>query len=91
MKNSETLKSLQKQKMEEKKEEMELLGKIRKVKLRNSIGRREQPGRKEQPPQKRRKLGEDEFKRVLQTSDKADKREAEEVEQEKPEKNWTNF
>ena len=76
----ESLKGLQQKRMEEKKQEAELLDKIRTIKVRRSFARRNQPSRKEQPAEKRRRIDKEEYKRVVQKSEEAKKREVEEDE-----------
>ena len=61
----ESLQKLQKQRIEEKKKEAELMVKIRAIKIKKGIARREQPGRAEQPAEKKRKIAEGDYKRVL--------------------------
>ena len=69
---------MEKEKREEKEEERNLERKIREMKIRKSIERREQPGTNEQPAGKKRKLNKHEYKRVLQEKKEAKKRDREE-------------
>ena len=74
----ENSKKMEKEKREEKEEERNLERKIREMKIRKSIERREQPGTNEQPAGKKRKLNKHEYKRVLQEKKEAKKRDREE-------------
>ena len=55
---------LEKIKKEEKEKEKEMTQKIRDLKIKRSTTRRENVSNMKQPPMKRRKVGEQEFKRV---------------------------
>ena len=60
--------------MEEKMEEKKLESKIRNLKIKKSIERRETTSRKEQPAEMKRKINEEEHIRVLQEDRKKEKR-----------------
>ena len=69
-----TIDKMEKQKKEEKEMERKLLAEIRKLKMKRSMKRREQPGQMVQPAQKRRKIEKNEYIRVLQVEQKQEKR-----------------
>ena len=63
-----------KEKKEEKLDEYKLEKKIRDLKIKLEKSRREEVGKINQPPEKKRKIGVEEYKRVLQHEKKAEKR-----------------
>ena len=63
-----------KEKKEEKHEEYELEKKIRDLKIKLGKSRREDVGKREQPPEKKRKIGVEEYKRVMQSEKHPEKR-----------------
>ena len=65
---------LEKLQREEKEKELELRKKIRDIKVKMSSTRREQASSKAQPPLKKRKIGQENFKRVEQDGRQAVKR-----------------
>ena len=65
---------MEKQKKEEKEAEKKLVSEIRNLKLKRSMRRRENPGIMNQPAQKKRRMGEDKYVRVLQQGHQQEKR-----------------
>ena len=83
----ENYKGMEKERREEKEAEKNLEKKIRELKVKQSMERRQEPTTTEQPAGKKRKLNKVEYKRVLQEKKEAKKRERATEEEQKKEQN----
>ena len=79
----ENIKTLEKKKIEEKKAEKELEGKIRNLKMTRNRERRPKPHEQDQPALKKRKTNMNGYKRVIQKPQSEGKRKDSEIEKEK--------
>ena len=87
----ESLEKIEKLRREEKKAEDEYEKNVKNLRMRKSRERREKPTQMDQPAEKRRRLGENEYKRVIQNSNKQEKRKDEEVQVENKPKTFQIF
>ena len=83
--------SLEKEKKEEKEKEREMLRKIRDLKVRMNMGRRDDPRTNDQPALKRRKIDENKYKRVRGEERTAQEKRKEEEPQGKEKKLYPIF